>query len=351
MPSDSEDIWILDSGASAHMCYKRELFAELNQCEKFSVTLGNNKELLVTGKGVILINTLVNNQWINSRLTDVWYVPELKKNLFAEGILTKKNMKIIKEGDSAKVYENGKLVLCAVRTENNLYKVLLKTIKNEANLVTNDIKTWHERLGHINIKTLREMINKNLVEGVKVDCFDKFFCEACVYGKQHRRPFTKVTTGSVKNGDTVYSDLCGPMEVPSIAGARYFITFTDGYSNFRIVKFLKNKSDALNAFKDYVNMLEKQFNIKVKKLHTDNGLEYCNESFQNYAASQGIQLETTAPYTPQQNGRSERSNRTIMESARSMMCAKKLPRYLWAEAVNTAVYILNRTPYKGQTTP
>jgi len=106
MPSDSEDMWILDSGASAHMCYKREFFAELNQCEEFSVTLGNNKELSVTGKGIILINTLVNNQWINSRLTNVWYVPELKKNLFAEGILTKKNMKIIKEGDSAKVYEN-----------------------------------------------------------------------------------------------------------------------------------------------------------------------------------------------------------------------------------------------------
>lgn len=121
-------------------------------------------------------------------------------------------MKIIKDGDSAKVYENRKLVLCAVRTENNLYKVLLKTVKNEVNLVTSDMKTWHERLGRMNVKTLHEMINKNLVEGVKVNSFDKFFCEACVYGKQHRISFTKTVTGKVESGNTVYSDLCGPME-------------------------------------------------------------------------------------------------------------------------------------------
>jgi len=55
-------------------------------------------------------------------------------------------------------------------------------------------------------------------------------------------------------------------------------------------------------------------------------------------------METTAPYTPEQNGRSERDNRTIVESARSMLHAKQLPTRLWAEAMNTAVYILNRTP-------
>jgi len=57
----------------------------------------------------------------------------------------------------------------------------------------------------------------------------------------------------------------------------------------------------------------------------------------------GIELETTAPYTPEQNGRAERDMRTIVKSARSMLYARDVPLYLWAEAVNTAVYILNRT--------
>jgi len=57
----------------------------------------------------------------------------------------------------------------------------------------------------------------------------------------------------------------------------------------------------------------------------------------------GITIETTAPYCPEQNGRSERDNRTIMESARTMLSAKNVAQFLWAEAVNTAVYFLNRT--------
>lgn len=62
-----------------------------------------------------------------------------------------------------------------------------------------------------------------------------------------------------------------------------------------------------------------------------------------YLESRGIQRETTAPYTPEQNGKAERDNRTIIESARTMLLAKRLPLTLWAEAASTAVYIMNRT--------
>lgn len=49
------------------------------------------------------------------------------------------------------------------------------------------------------------------------------------------------------------------------------------------------------------------------------------------------------PYTPEQNGSAKRENRTIVEAVRAMMHAKDLPQGLWAELVNAAVYILNRT--------
>lgn len=91
-----------------------------------------------------------------------------------------------------------------------------------------------------------------------------------------------------------------------------------------------------------MQLLENKFNKKVRVLHSDNGKEYCNEEFRNFIAEKGFELEYTAPYTPQQNGRCERANRTIMEGARSMLYAKKLPLYIWAEAVQTAVYVMNR---------
>lgn len=63
--------------------------------------------------------------------------------------------------------------------------------------------------------------------------------------------------------------------------------------------------------------------------------------------SRGIKREMTAPYTPEQNRKAERDNRTIVESARTMIHAKGLPLYLWAEVVNCAVYVLNRTVWSS----
>ncbi|XP_022876705.1 uncharacterized protein LOC111394888 [Olea europaea var. sylvestris] len=61
----------------------------------------------------------------------------------------------------------------------------------------------------------------------------------------------------------------------------------------------------------------------------------------------GIKRQLTVSRTPQQNGVAERKNRTIVEMARSMLKGKGLPNLYWAEAVNTAVYILNRSPTKA----
>lgn len=133
------------------------------------------------------------------------------------------------------------------------------------------------------------------------------------------------------------------MSVPSVQGARYFVSFKDDYSGYRVVFFIKNKGDTLECFKEFNRLLKNKFGNFAKILHVDNGGEYCNEDFKNYLSQCGIELETTAPYTPEQNGRAERDMRTIVESARSMLYAKDVPLYLWAEAVNTTVYILNRT--------
>ncbi|CAK1579746.1 unnamed protein product [Parnassius mnemosyne] len=81
----------------------------------------------------------------------------------------------------------------------------------------------------------------------------------------------------------------------------------------------------------------------IRILHTDNGREYVNKVFKEYLDKEGIVHELTAPYSPEQNGRAERENRTIVESARSMLYARDVPLELWAEAVSCAVYILNRT--------
>lgn len=66
-----------------------------------------------------------------------------------------------------------------------------------------------------------------------------------------------------------------------------------------------------------------------------------------HLVSRGIKVEYTALYTPEQNGKIERENRTIVECARIIILAKNLPLFLWAEALNTAIYIINRTISPG----
>ena len=66
--------------------------------------------------------------------------------------------------------------------------------------------------------------------------------------------------------------------------------------------------------------------------------------FAQFCKDRGISHEFTCPYTPEQNGVSERLNRTLIETARSMIYHAKVPLKFWAEAVNTAVYLRNRSP-------
>lgn len=128
-----------------------------------------------------------------------------------------------------------------------------------------------------------------------------------------------------------------------MGSSRYYLLFVDDASNYRVVYFLKHKSDVFDRLKDYERMVANKFGRNIKVLRADNGREYSNSATVSYLKSRGITLESTAPYTPEQNGKVERENRTIVESARTMLHAKELPTKLWAEAVNVAVYILNRT--------
>lgn len=170
-------------------------------------------------------------------------------------------------------------------------------------------------------------------------------CEACIMGKQHRTAYPRgVSTRATKAFEIIHSDVCGPMSVNSVGGSRYFVTFIDDYSSYTRVYFIKHKDEVLEKFKEFVNLTANITGKQVKTLRSDNGGEYCSKSFDAYLKEKGIVHQTTVPYNPAQNGVAERMNRTIVEAARSMMSHSKMPMEFWAEAVNTAVYLRNRSP-------
>lgn len=133
------------------------------------------------------------------------------------------------------------------------------------------------------------------------------------------------------------------MNVKSVGGSRYFITFIDDMSRQIFVYFIKEKGQVFETFKMFKAMVENQTNKKIKVLRSDNGGEYISKQFDDFLKENGIKRQLTVPHTPQQNGIAERANRTLVEMARSMIVHANLEEYFWAEAISTAAYIRNRS--------
>ena len=132
------------------------------------------------------------------------------------------------------------------------------------------------------------------------------FCKACVNGKMHRLPHTPLKDIKSKEKlQLVHTDVCGPMQTQSFGGNSYFITFTDDYSHYCKTYFLKKKSEALEKFKEFKVTVEKELSMNIKVLRADRGGEYLSDEFKNYLKESGIRSESTAAYSPQQNGVSE----------------------------------------------
>jgi hypothetical protein len=146
--------------------------------------------------------------------------------------------------------------------------------------------------------------------------------------------------------DVVYSDVCFPLQVESIGGNKYFVSFIDDFSRKICVYLIKKKSYVLDVFMKYKSMVERQSGHKLKILRSDGGGEYVLKEFDTMCERECIVHEVVPPYTPQQNGTAERKNRTIMNMVRSMLNGKHLPKELWAKVVSTVAYSLNRCPTK-----
>lgn len=145
----------------------------------------------------------------------------------------------------------------------------------------------------------------------------------------------------------IHTDICGPMNVTFIGGAKYFATFIDHKTRYIEVVLLKERSEVLSAFKNYMLRVEKETGCVIKKIRSDNAKEYVSKEFSEYLKSHGIKRQLSVEYTPQQNGVADRANRTLVEMARCMLLQSGLPKSLWGEAINTASFVRNRCPTRA----
>ncbi|XP_011858287.1 PREDICTED: uncharacterized protein LOC105555855 [Vollenhovia emeryi] len=149
------------------------------------IFLGDNERCNVVGVGTIPIQKFVN-----------------------VGVCTSRSFEVVFKKDSVKVVDRDKVLAIGIKQDNEIYRMLFREDKsrgsNEASVATSSLRAWHERLGHVNCRTLCALVNKELVSGIKLSDKNEFFCDSCKIGKSHRLEFHKC-----RERESTLSQHCG----------------------------------------------------------------------------------------------------------------------------------------------
>ncbi|GMI80153.1 hypothetical protein HRI_001684600 [Hibiscus trionum] len=246
---NNDTLWYLDSGASNHMCGHEHLFKEMQKIEDGHVSFGDASKVEVKGRGTICY---LQKDGLIGSIQDVYYVPDLKTNILSMGQLTEKGYSVLlKDRVLHLKNKQGRLVARVEMGRNRMYKLNLRSLREKCLRVDVEDKAslWHLRFGHLYHGGLKELAKKNMVHGLPDMDYEGKFCEACVLGKQTRISFQKKAEYRAKHPlELIHTDICGTITPESFSGKRYFISFIDDFSQKTWVYFLKEKSEAFEAW-------------------------------------------------------------------------------------------------------
>jgi len=146
---------------------------------------------------------------------------------------------------------------------------------------------WHYRLGHLS--TSRQNLLHALIPSISVD--SNKVCNVCPMAKQRHLPFPVNTTVSQSPFDLVHVGIWGPFSVQSINGSRFFFIIVDDFSRYTWIYLMHNKSQSRSIVQSIFTMVNTQFNLKIKSLRSDNGVEFqMNDFFLSSRNSTSTQL-------------------------------------------------------------
>ncbi|CAL2253823.1 unnamed protein product [Prunus armeniaca] len=300
----------------------QSLLVNIDKNVKCRVKMGAGDLVQSTSKGTLVIEM----QGVTRYIKEVMIVPGLDENLLSVGQMVEHGYWLVFSDNMIDIYRDRQmqdLIASVPMKGNRCFPLSLEYVKpSMANKVTVEESSWlwHKRYGHLNYTSLMLLQDKEMVQGLPRLQVTKHVCSGCAIGKGHREPFDKEKVWRASQPlELIHSDICGPMQITTLAGNRFFLTFIDDHSRMCWIFFLQHKSHVFIIFKRFKSMVELQSGYKLKKLRSDR----------------------------------ERKNRTVVEMARTMMHEKKIPFKFWAEVVNTAVYLQNRSPTSAldNTTP
>jgi len=270
--------FILDSGATDHVCFSQHSFQCLKKINPVHIKLPNGS--LVTTS---LAGTIVFNQ--NFYLNDVLYLTQFSFNLiYVHKLIDHLHCKLIFENNKCHIQETySQKMIGIAEVKHGLYMLTepLVSLRQVPTSICNSVafvldtnkhcSLWHMRFGHPSLDKLVE-INKKF-PFVSVNKSDSPY-DTCFYAKQKRLPFPLSSHVSAHTFDLIHMDIWGPLSIPSMLGYKYFLTIVDDKSRFTWIYLMKLKLEASTLIKSFVLLIQNQFNTKIKTIRTNNGVEF-----------------------------------------------------------------------------
>ncbi len=335
--------WMMDSGATHHMSPHRSDFADYSQCHG-TVRLGDKSTVDQVGVGSVVVKT---SRGTRITLANVLHIPEIKTRFLSTCALVQRGATVLFDQGSFKIAVNQRCIASGY-LEHNLYwlDASMPALNVHMRSAATPLHIWHQRMGHMSHMALKAH-GPSATTGMDIDASAMAIpnaCHGCEVGKSARKPFSGSGKGTSQIFEVVHSDLAGPMQTTSIQGSSYIATFIDDHSRYAVIYFLKSKDQFVQALKKFLVWGETQTSLKLRALHSDRGGEYIAGTVTELLSEKGIERHLTMPGSPQQNGKAERFNRTVMDKAMAMLHAAGLSPGFWECAVQTAQHIYNRSP-------
>jgi hypothetical protein len=292
---------VLDSGCTNYMTREKKMFTsfEKNDTTSDSITFGDSSQGKVLGHGKIAITTehsisiVVLVELLDYNLLSISQLCKMSYNY----LFTNKGVTVFKRSDDSFAFKGvlrWKLYLMDfVPEEVELDKCLIDK-RNMGWL-------WHRRLVHIGMRNLHKLQrDDHILELMKIVFEKDRPCGACQAEKQVGAPHhAKNIMTTIRPLEMLHMDLFGPITYISIGGNKYGLVIVDDYSRFTRVFFLHDKSETQEVLKKFLKRAQNEFDVKVKKIRSDNSSEFKNTQVEDYLDQEGIKHKFLAPYTLQ----------------------------------------------------
>ena len=251
--------WIIDSGATNHICSSLDLFTSYSVFDKLSntITVADGKQIKVQHIGTVVFEDGI-------KLENVLHVPGLKFNLISTHKLCRDtNCDILFTSDSCLLQDNSKQTSVVLgKVDSGLYALshldTSSSVTHAAAVTNEDAKLWHLRFGHLPFDKLYHVCS-DVSSHPNVDCF----CQICPKAKQSKLSFPISVSTTSRCFELLHIDVWGPYKIHTHDGCNMFLTIVDDFSRHTWVFLLKHKSDVHIIMSNFLSYIENQFSTTV----------------------------------------------------------------------------------------